>query len=210
MSPTACVQPPGHMGWLDCPVHGEAVAASVRKLGRAEGAPSGQDEGLIPLNEAQLNATKQWAADDRLWTTQETVEINLRTFARVILRDATEVASLRADLARATQRAHDDEETARQLAFEAERLTDERDQALQRAQQSDERRSATLVRAITAEERIQALEAAQDRMRAVETAARECRAWLATREVSLLRSDPPVVALLAALNALGVPGEVGG
>ena len=39
----------------------------------------------IPLNQAQEAAVKSWAADDRLWTTQETVEINLRTFARAIL-----------------------------------------------------------------------------------------------------------------------------
>jgi hypothetical protein len=39
----------------------------------------------ILLNEAQEAAIRAWAADDRLWTTQETVEINLRTFAREIL-----------------------------------------------------------------------------------------------------------------------------
>jgi hypothetical protein len=44
--------------------------------------------GPIPLNEAQEQAAKDWAADDRLWTTQETVEFNLRTFARVILKAA--------------------------------------------------------------------------------------------------------------------------
>lgn len=42
--------------------------------------------GPIPLNAAQEQAVKEWAADDRLWTTQDTVEVNLRTFARVILR----------------------------------------------------------------------------------------------------------------------------
>jgi len=41
----------------------------------------------IPLNDAQEQAAKVWAADDRLWTTQETVEFNLRTFARVILKE---------------------------------------------------------------------------------------------------------------------------
>lgn len=40
----------------------------------------------IPLNEQQERAIKDWAADDRLWTTQETVEFNLRVFARVILK----------------------------------------------------------------------------------------------------------------------------
>jgi hypothetical protein len=42
--------------------------------------------GPIPLNAEQKQAAKEWAADDRLWTTQETVEFNLRTFARVILK----------------------------------------------------------------------------------------------------------------------------
>ena len=46
----------------------------------------------IPLNAAQEQAAKNWAADDRLWTTQETVEVNLRTFARVILKEATPTA----------------------------------------------------------------------------------------------------------------------
>lgn len=42
--------------------------------------------GPIPLSEAQLLAAHQWAADDRLWTTQETVEFNLCVFAREILK----------------------------------------------------------------------------------------------------------------------------
>ncbi len=41
--------------------------------------------GPIPLTAAQEQAAKDWAADDRLWTTQETVEFNLRVFARTIL-----------------------------------------------------------------------------------------------------------------------------
>jgi hypothetical protein len=41
--------------------------------------------GPIRLNPEQERAVTQWAADDRLWTTQETVEFNLRVFARVIL-----------------------------------------------------------------------------------------------------------------------------
>lgn len=49
-------------------------------------APGAQDETFpIPLNDYQKRAIEQWAADDRLWTTQETVAINLRTFARTIL-----------------------------------------------------------------------------------------------------------------------------
>lgn len=41
----------------------------------------------IELSKNQEATVKLWAADDRLWTTQETVEFNLRTFARAILRD---------------------------------------------------------------------------------------------------------------------------
>jgi hypothetical protein len=41
----------------------------------------------IELNQKQLASCDDWAADDRLWTTQETVAFNLKTFARVILRD---------------------------------------------------------------------------------------------------------------------------
>ena len=39
----------------------------------------------LPLTDVQEQAIKAWAADDRLWTTQETVEFNLRTFARHVL-----------------------------------------------------------------------------------------------------------------------------
>lgn len=39
----------------------------------------------LSLNAEQEEAVKSWAADDRLWTTQETVEFNLRTFARTML-----------------------------------------------------------------------------------------------------------------------------
>lgn len=42
-------------------------------------------ESPIPLTDYQKRLCKQWAADDRLWTTQETVEFNLQTFARAIL-----------------------------------------------------------------------------------------------------------------------------
>lgn len=41
--------------------------------------------GPIPLNVTQAEAVKAWAADDRLWTTQETVEFNLKAFARKVL-----------------------------------------------------------------------------------------------------------------------------
>ena len=39
----------------------------------------------LALNAEQMRAVKQWAADDRLWTDQGTVEFNLQVFARVIL-----------------------------------------------------------------------------------------------------------------------------
>jgi hypothetical protein len=39
----------------------------------------------ICLNAEQERAVAQWAADDRLWTGQDTVAFNLRVFARVIL-----------------------------------------------------------------------------------------------------------------------------
>lgn len=42
--------------------------------------------GPIELTPAQEWAIRDWAADDRLWTTQETVMLNLRVFARVILK----------------------------------------------------------------------------------------------------------------------------
>jgi len=45
---------------------------------------------LIMLNDQQESAANRWAADDRLWTTEDTVRFNLRTFARVILKHADE------------------------------------------------------------------------------------------------------------------------
>jgi hypothetical protein len=53
------------------------------------------ESGLIELNAEQIRAATDWAADDRLWTTQEDVEINLRTFARVILTSALAQAAAR-------------------------------------------------------------------------------------------------------------------
>jgi hypothetical protein len=52
--------------------------------------PRQQDISPIPLTTKHEQSIKEWAADDRLWTTQETVEFNLRTFARTILKEATE------------------------------------------------------------------------------------------------------------------------
>ena len=40
----------------------------------------------IALNGDIEAAAREWAADDRLWTTQEIVAFNLRTFARVVLK----------------------------------------------------------------------------------------------------------------------------
>jgi len=60
----------------------------MRKTGH-ESLPAliAEDRVQIPLalNAEQLRAVKHWAADDRLWATPETVEFNLRIFARVIL-----------------------------------------------------------------------------------------------------------------------------
>ena len=55
------------------------VTLSLERLGPVEFKHVALD------NEAQERAVREWAADDRLWTTQETVEFNLRVFARVIL-----------------------------------------------------------------------------------------------------------------------------
>ncbi len=49
--------------------------------------------GPVVLNDAEEQEVKLWAADDRLWTTQETVEFNLRTFARSILSSDTRLAA---------------------------------------------------------------------------------------------------------------------
>jgi hypothetical protein len=45
-----------------------------------------QEDGPLPFTPEMAKAAYEWAADDRLWTTQDTVEFNLRTFARVILK----------------------------------------------------------------------------------------------------------------------------
>lgn len=42
--------------------------------------------GPIPLNREQINAVLDFAANDRLWSTKETTEFNLYTFARLILK----------------------------------------------------------------------------------------------------------------------------
>jgi hypothetical protein len=47
-----------------------------------------QEQYPIPLNAEQERWIKHFAADDRLWTTQETVEFNLRVFARFMLKAA--------------------------------------------------------------------------------------------------------------------------
>lgn len=47
--------------------------------------PSVATGGPIALNDTQEQLVREWAADDRLWNTQPTVEFNLRIFARAIL-----------------------------------------------------------------------------------------------------------------------------
>lgn len=54
----------------------------------------------ITLSAAQERVAKDWAADDRLWTTQETVEFNLRTFARKVLAEAAPPAPKPSELLR--------------------------------------------------------------------------------------------------------------
>lgn len=68
------------------PQYAQALEQCVIDLEKLT-SPAGQEAPPlpIPLNTEQEKAAKQWAADDQLWTTQETVEFNLRTFARVIL-----------------------------------------------------------------------------------------------------------------------------
>jgi hypothetical protein len=56
------------------------------------------DQTPIALNDAQIKAAQAWAADHRLWTTQETVEFNLQIFARLVLAETTsELVDLRAE-----------------------------------------------------------------------------------------------------------------
>lgn len=83
-------------GFADRAVNPDAVPR-LRELAQAcrravltapPAAPEGETYPLT-LNDAQQREVKAWAADDRLWTTQETVEINLRTFARKMLALAT-------------------------------------------------------------------------------------------------------------------------
>lgn len=61
----------------------EAVAEAGARLSYHLSSP-------IQLSPQQEEAVKSWAADDRLWTTQETVEFNLRTFARLMLKEEKE------------------------------------------------------------------------------------------------------------------------
>jgi hypothetical protein len=65
----------------------DEIARLHEAIAKASAAPptGGPAQFPIPLNAEQERAAKEWAADDRLWTTQETVEFNLRTFARKIL-----------------------------------------------------------------------------------------------------------------------------
>ena len=64
----------------------EAVA-NVMKIAVVEATPATTKEpdGMIRLCEASEKECDSWAADDRLWTTQETVKFNLRIFARKII-----------------------------------------------------------------------------------------------------------------------------
>lgn len=66
------------------------IAAAIRDRNRPDPIGELSLERPEPIAPIALNAdqewnVKTWAANDRLWTTQETVEFNLRTFARAIL-----------------------------------------------------------------------------------------------------------------------------
>jgi hypothetical protein len=69
-----------------CIIMSRNVVSLVDELRQARAVHAERPQYPIPLNEEQEQAVKSWAADDRLWTTQDTVEINLRTFARMILK----------------------------------------------------------------------------------------------------------------------------
>ena len=68
-----------------CPSWVTPLFSMQQSQARVEPLPRAEQAFPIPLNEAHERAVKEWAADDRLWTTQGTVEFNLRVFARVIL-----------------------------------------------------------------------------------------------------------------------------
>lgn len=73
---------------LDVPRElGGNIDAEIRdiNLRKRENERSHVEMNRSGLNEEQIAAATLWAADDRLWTTQETVEFNLLTFARTIL-----------------------------------------------------------------------------------------------------------------------------
>ena len=74
------------------------LAAEVPALNRLEPIDLVHSDrsGPISLNESQEREIVSWAADDRLWTTQETVEFNLRVFARRILSRDTQAQTLTA------------------------------------------------------------------------------------------------------------------
>ena len=52
--------------------------------------PDAMTTAPIPLSTAMIDAIRAWAADDRLWSTKETTEFNLCTFARLTLKLASE------------------------------------------------------------------------------------------------------------------------
>ena len=87
---------------FDCKECGQGIAVDEDGCCRTCGADAvpvarvspQQSGGPLPLRPSQEEAVKSWAADDRLWTTQETVEINLRTFARVVLKHEHELDRL--------------------------------------------------------------------------------------------------------------------
>ncbi len=59
--------------------------ASAQLVAEAGPQAPREEPGPIALNPEQREAATLWAADDRLWTTQEVVAFNLKIFARKIL-----------------------------------------------------------------------------------------------------------------------------
>lgn len=64
------------------------------------------DTAPIHLNDSQEALIKQWAVDDRLWTTQETVEFNLHIFVRAILKTVCAGESMREQALRDIKAVH--------------------------------------------------------------------------------------------------------
>ena len=68
-------------------VDGELRAASPTGSTASDVAP-------IPLTKATIEAVRDWAADDRLWSTKDTTEFNLCAFARLVLKHSHDASGV--------------------------------------------------------------------------------------------------------------------